>query len=337
MKVLVPRCVFFAVILALLPVACSANLLLAPDLFQSYSIYRGWQDNQSAWFISTAASSIAFADSTFFATVYNPWFPEKPVLAPRLTDALDVTPKVARPMYLVVNSGQGPVFDTRPDLDDYSGLWQVFLIRFNEGFIRPVTNTSTSDPQGLPSISEGEIVETDTVLDCPIVAIGQLGGPPNPAAPGQYRIKQALSFGLDAIPKSVLLPVYLAWGWDSISNLPKLVGVAVTDAETQELADLFQANLAKRLGGFPNPQAFWAWQPPYPPSQKPVVEEIPTMMVRAYNPLFSPVMDYTVLGRAIPAYSVINSRRTLLRLLDLSLLFPISSGQNINVNIVQIQ
>ena len=57
---------------------------LAPGFYQDYSIYRGYQNNDAAWFISTSASSIAFAGSTFFATVWNPWFPQKPILAPQM-------------------------------------------------------------------------------------------------------------------------------------------------------------------------------------------------------------------------------------------------------------
>ncbi len=325
-----------ALLLVLLSTVCHAGPSPAPDFYNFYSVYRGFYDNDSAWFICTSASSIAFADSTFFATMWNPWFPEKPVLAPRLADALDVSPEVARPMYLVVNSGQGPVFDTRPGSDDYSGLWQVFLIRFNPGFVRPVTNTSTSDPQGLPTPSEGEIVETNAVVNCPILATSSLGGPAWPAPPESYRIRQAIYWILDSIPRSVLLPIYYCYISDPVSGRPVLAGVSVTDAETQELADLFQANFAPRLADFPDTsaKACWVMAQPCPPGQLPVLEEAPWWLARAYDPLYSPVMRYSELGRTIPPWSMITSRQLLKSLLDRGLLFEIYGGK-INTNVVQ--
>lgn len=327
-----------ALLLLMLPMASFGIPGPTPDFYNYFSVYRGFYNDEAAWFICTAASSIAFADSTFFATMWDPWFPEKPVLAPSMVDALTTIPRVARPMYLVVNTQQGPVFDTRPGLDDYSGLWQVFLIRFNPGFVRPVTNTSDADPQGLPSPSEGEVIETDTVLNCSIVAIGSLGGPGCMDAPDCYRIKQAPFWLLNCSPKIVLLPVYYAYVTDPATGRPVLSGISVTDAQTQELADLFKANLAPRLAEFPETTAksLWVMAQPCPAWQLPIIEESPWWLPRTYNPLYSPVMLYSELGRTIPPSSVITNRRLLQSLLTRGLLFEVYGGQRVNTNVVQV-
>ena len=92
--------------------------------------------------------------------------------------------------------------------------------------------------------TDGQIIETNSVVDCPIVAIGQLGDPTLPAPPGSYRIKQAALWSLDTIPRSVMLPVYFCYISDPVTGRPILSGVSITDAETQELADLLSVRLA---------------------------------------------------------------------------------------------
>lgn len=340
MSLRVPGRIAAILLLVLLPIICLGSAHLSPDFYNYFSVYRGYQDNDPAWFICTAASSISFANSTYFATLWNPLFPDKPVLAPSMVAALATSPRVARPMYLVVNSCQGPVFDTKPGLDDYSGLWQVFLIRFKPGFIRPVTNTSTSDPQGLPTPAEGKVTETSTVLDCPIVVIGQLEDPSSrPDSSSHYQIKQASYWMFDSNPKTVLLPAYYVYTSDPLSGRPVVEAITVTDADTQELADLFQANYAPRLADFPDATAknLWFWYQPYPPGQLPVAEEAPWWQTRAYNPLFSPIMRYSELGRLVPASSTISNRQLLRQLLNNGLLFKVYTGGRVNIDMVQVE
>ncbi len=284
-----------------------------PDYYELYTLRQGYYDDQQAWFISTTTNSIGLASSTFWSQLWNPFFEYPPVLSGQLTSALDSTPKTARPVYLVTNFNQGPVFDTAPGMPDYSGLWQIYLVTWKTDAPRIIKNTqpfSELNPYALPCLTEAEIVETDIVVDLPLMAIGEIGGPWQSAPSGGYRIKQALDYDPASIQKWILLPHYYVFANDSITKQKLMVDVLITDSDNEDIANLLGANYAPRLSQMPDSdvRAFWAFNQPSPPGQQPVVQESPTGGRLNSNPDYSPVMDLTYLDRNIPGYVVVNNR-----------------------------
>lgn len=291
-----------------------------PDYYQYYSMRLGWFDNQQAWFVSTTANSINLSSSTFWSQLWNPYFAYPPVLSGRLSRALDTIPEVARPLYLVTNTNQGPVFDTRPSNSDYSGKWQVFVVTWKPGAQRTITNSqpaSPINPNGLPPPSDANIVETGIVVDLPIVALGPLGGPWQPAPPGTYRIKQAIGYDPTSPSKTILLPQYYVFAVNPYTGRQLHAEVLITEADDQPTADLLGANYAPGLTNVPDvdTQALWVMNSPRPPSQLPILEEIPTITMPNTNQAYTPVMRLISLDRNIPASTVVNNPKLVKQLI----------------------
>lgn len=291
-----------------------------PDYYQYYTMRLGWWNDQPAWFISTTTNNVSLSESGFWGQLWNPYFTYPPVLSGRLSKTLNTTPKVARPLYLVTNSNQGPVFDTRPQASDYSGVWQIFLVTWTTGNKRSITNTmpaSNNNPYGLPSASEATIVETQIVVDLPVVAIGQLGGPWQPASTGNYRIPQAIDYDATSITKTILLPHYYLFATDPVTKEKINADVLITDVDNQSIANLLGANYAPGLSNMPDDdtQNLWVFNNPKPPSQLPVIEEPLSLTRINTNILYTPMMRLVYLNRNIPAYTVITNPMLLERLL----------------------
>ncbi len=201
-------------------------------------------------------------------------------------------------MYWVLNYQQGPVFSSRPDLADYSGLWQVVYIRWKFGVMpRPITSHLN-----LPTAAEADFIPTAVVVNDPIMAIGPLGGPWTPAPTGTYRIRQALSYNLYA--KTIELPAWSAFGRDPVHRTVLQNQFLITDVSDPVLAELLLTNYAPGLNDVPDTDTQkiwifdWTQDPAPPPGQLPVLENI----IRNINGLnvdkdYSPVMQLNLLRR----------------------------------------
>ncbi|MCE5315724.1 MAG: hypothetical protein ABFD49_07800 [Armatimonadota bacterium] len=307
-----------------------------PDYYELYTMRQGYNDGQEIWFISTTTSSIRYASSSFLGQLWNPYFDYPPVLSWQLDGALD---SVARPVYLVTNFSQGPVFDTVPGAEDYSALWQVFTVTWkDEDFKRGIKNTepaSDLNPYGLPPVDEADIVETGVVVDLPIVAVGPLGGSWQHVPSGGYRIAQAADYDPASIQKWILLPHYYVFSNNPNTKKQMEVDVLITDTDNEDIAKLLGANYAPGLSQMPdsNVRNFWAFNSPYPVSQLPVVEEVPTATSLNSNTNYSPVMDLVYLDRNIPGYVAINNKFLLEKLIVSGGLVP-GDTYRINANAV---
>ena len=277
---------------------------------KTFKLNQGWFDDTVTWFIYTDTNNIRWASTPYLAIS-----PKLLTLCPKLTSALEEWPYsdpdlAAREMIVVLNYNQGPVFSTRPttpgadppDYPDYSGLWQITYITWlPTATKRPITNTddaSVGNPTGVPDATEVTEVESGIVVNCPIMAIGALGGPWYPAPLGRYRIKQAKSYS--AYGKTITLPYYLVYADNPITWRVSLVAVIITDSSDATQAALLGANEAPGLLHMPpdDTQAFWYQNDPKPPFQYPVIEDAPTAFSwRNTNYGYSPIMDYIVLDR----------------------------------------
>lgn len=282
------------------------------------TLQQGWFENTQAWYIDTfvATTNTSFLGST-----------KMPSLTPELFSLLH--PKVpggdiaARPIYVVLNPAatQGPIFSAAPGQDPpdalYSSFWQVFYIQWKPGAVkRPIVNAEPGDPKGLPDASQATIIPTGIVVQLPILAIGQLGGPWYPAPPGRYRMKQVFTFPDYAQTKLVGLSPYLVFSTDPVSKRPDTFLTFVTDVAKQPLADQIGANLAPGLLNVPDgtidpadndTQAFY-WIPKSPwLCQYPVVESTPFGFGPIGNPAYTPVVRLIQLDRDIPYSTVLNN------------------------------
>lgn len=308
-----------------------------PDYYQYYSMRLGWYENQQAWFISTTTNKISFSGSTFLGQLWNPYFAYPPVLSGRLSYSLDAVPKVARPLYAVPDTKQPPVFDTRPSNPDYSGVWQVFLVIWKTNTQWTITNAdpaSPTNPTGLPSAAEANIVPTTDVVDLPIVAIGQLGGPWQPAPPGAYRIKQGFDYDATGPSKMILLPQYYVYAVDPYTGHQVHAEVLITEADDQATADLLGANYAPGLTSMPDvdTQALWVMNSPKPAYQLPIVEQAESLTALNTNQAYTPLMRLTYLDRNIPAYTVVNNPKLVKQLIGSGRL-SIDAVVKINANV----
>jgi hypothetical protein len=249
--------------------------------------------------------------------------------APRLTQALQGIPV----MYVVTNYNQGPVFSAAPadpvTGDSYAGVWKVVYITFKpEAVTRPVTNAHDYvpiiNPTGLPPITDADYDPADSdeatiVMDCPIVALGPLGGPWYPAAPGTYRIPQGRVMFDYAYTKILWLPYWLVDCTDPVTHHVSVRRVIVPDVyepetipEAERLIPRIGANPAPGLATIP-PAAqrlFYFMNDPKPWSQSPVMSSFPNHPGEPWRneyKNYSPLAIYTVLNRHIPYYSVIKN------------------------------
>jgi len=309
-----------------------------PDYYEVYALQQGYYGGGAAWFTCTSTNNMQWLTTVRWTDFWSPWFPCKPDLAPRLSAALDTQPKVARPVYVVTNSNQPPVFDTRPGADDYSGLWQVYLVTWLPGSQRGFTDSSPvsgTNPCGLPDASEAEIAETCVVVDCPILALGRLGGPWRNAPTGGYRMAQGLDADVSSLPKWVLLPQYAMQVVNVATNLPMTADVAITEASDGGLARLLGANHAPRLGLMPADatQNLWLMNGPKPAGQLPMIEEAFCTDGRNSNMDYTPIADVVTLDRHIPAYVTVGSGRLFRQLLTNGLLTPAGTDGVVNAHV----
>jgi len=292
------------------------------DVVVTLPIIQGWNDGDLAWYIPT----IGFPPGTRDFIVQPNLDLENRYRFLKLSSAIG---NGAGLMYVVLNFQQGPVFSSRPGDIDYSGLWQVVYIKWKFG-VTPRTILSDAD---LPTVDEAYTVFTDTVVDRPIVAIGQLKNPWYPASPGKYRLKQVVDF--DPARKMVLISAWLVYGQDPNTKQPQIGVMLIPDVANRALANTLQANYAPALALVDpdNTQSLWVqdWTlpPPLPPFQFPIAEVTDNHFTEGmngfnhkHNPQFSPVMDFTLLMRTgLPPYVVVNNLTFLQNLIP-----PIGSG-----------
>lgn len=299
----------------------TASLAIFPEPY-GYGgnfLRQGWYDNQPAWHLQLHSSNDVIFLLQFSGAA----------LAPKLSSLLHHKVPggeiAARPMYVVLNppATQGFVFSSAPGQDPpdplYSGFWQVFYVTWKPGSVRrPIVNAIPGDPQGLPSAAEADIIPTSIVAQFPIVAIGPLGGPWLPAAPGSYRIKQGFAMPDYARSKLLFLPAYQIHCRDFIGRRVRDAIVVIPDATDQVLADEIGANYAPGLNSVPdgtvNPSdndtqaVYWvptmAW-----PCQLLILEQCPFGFgVRQKNADFTPVGRFIVLERnTIPQWTIVNN------------------------------
>lgn len=299
---------------------------------------QGWYNDESVWYFGTCTNDLRYATT------------KNLTLVPKLSSALEGDTPAARVMYVVLNYNQGPVFTAVPyDVSsNYSGLWQICFITWKPGFARPITNAqpeSDSNPQGLPTTDEATICCSYTVVDNSILAVGKLGGPWLPAPGGTYRQGQVICY--DAYRKTADLPIWKVYADDPYSKSVFTVAVVIPDVGDADLADLLHANLAPGLLNMPidDTQRFWNMTSPKPRTQYPIIEDCPVAFRwpnvydnpfswRNTNFNYSPVMQYCLLNRNIPVYSVINNQATLERLLNSGGLTLIRCDQRMNAPVI---
>ncbi len=74
------------------------------------------------------------------------------------------------PIWVVTNGarGQGNIIDNAPPAADYTPLWQVITVTFNEG-VQPYLLTSATAVQEAQAAGKVTLTTTDTVVNCPVV------------------------------------------------------------------------------------------------------------------------------------------------------------------------
>lgn len=325
-----------SIAISLLLVLCCASASLAtfpkPDNIYQPTLRQGWFNNQLAWYVTSDTNDTYWARTD----------PDFPILARKLSSALmprfiggDIA---ARPMYVVQNpaQSQGPVFADAPGqtpLDQlYSGLWQVFYVKWLPGAVkRPIISAdpeSLANPGGIPGPGEAVITPTNIVVARPIFAIGPLGGPWQETPPGGYRMPQITVPGQPFYPylHIVTMPLWRVFWVNFITKsrvLPFPLAplgtdvVGIPDVSDAELAALLGANLAPGLLNVPDSdtQPFWVMNDPKPPSQLPMTQNQPlTFDANELNTNYTPVVQFTVLQRNIAPATVVNNP-TLMQLL----------------------
>jgi hypothetical protein len=292
---------------------------------QTFPLQQGWFEGQLAWYIPVIGAAVEAYDSGalgFQANLDLDYRYRYPLLSSAIGSGAGL-------MYIVQNFQQGPVFSAAPGQADYSGIWQVVYIKWKPGAAkRPIISDLD-----LPSGSEATFSFSDLVVDRPIVALGQLGGPWFPGPPGTYRLPQVT--GYDPIHKAIELPAWYVYGQDTTTKQPLIGAVIIPDVADPTLAAILKANVAPGLAAVDpaNVQKFWVqdWTilPPVPPLQLPIVERSDNLLqwVRKTETLkhnfeFTPVMDFTLLMRTgLPPYVVVNNPTLLQNLLP-----PFGSG-----------
>jgi len=314
------------------------------DQYEQFQMQQGLFENGLAWFITTDVNNVKLAFDTYFDyTLY--WMGV--TYAPKLTHALQGIPE----MYVVTNFSQGPVFSAAPadpdTGDNYAGVWKVVYITYkSEAFKRPVTNaheTSGLNPTGLPPSTEAdynpaEWDEATVVMNCPIVALGPLGGPWYPTAADRYRIPQGRVIPDYGYTKIIWLPYWYVYCTDPVTHYVSVRRVIVPDVyepdtipEAEQLIPRIGANSAPGLATIPSAaqRLFYFMNDPKPWSQYPVMSSFPN---HPYEPWrnaytdYSPLATYITLDRNIPFYSVVKPPSYLESLLITPAPFPAPPG-----------
>lgn len=281
------------------------------DALAEFRLQQGWFAGDVAWFIQVQG----FALERHFLRDYLNTDLNYQLRYAKLGSAIGAGSNM---MYVVLNYQQGPVFAAMPGDSGYSGLWQVVYITWKRG----VTKRPIISALDLPTTSEADYNETNIVVDRPIMAIGKLGGPWQPAPEGSYRCPQVWDY--DVRDKVVLLPGWFVYGQREKTRQVTISLVIIPDVADPDLARLLRANYAPGLADVDaeNTQSLWVqdWtkQPAPPPFQFPITEQIDNFASNLmapdveHNPAFSPVMDFTLLERdTLPASTIVNNPTTL--------------------------
>ena len=302
-----------------------------PDGYVTLGMNQGWYDNVVAWFICTDTNSIRFAmlDLT---------------LAPKLSNTLVPNPDpTARPVYLATNFAPlVPVFSAAPGDMEYSGIWQVFFVTWKSGFARPITNAepaSMSNPHGIPDATEADVVETETVLDCSIVALHRLGGPFLPKPEPFYRIRQAITHSPRY--KTITLPTWYAFAQDPTTRRVTVREVIIPDVSDQTLANLLGANLAPGLLNVPEASTprMYVYDDPKPLTQVIVYPDTPTGIgVRNTNFEYDPIRRLTEVDRlSLPVSTTIQTELVQLSLQSMGIITIRADDHRVNAPMLPLE
>jgi hypothetical protein len=186
---------------------------------------------------------------------------------------------------------------------------------------------------------QADITASDTVLDAPIVATGNLGGP-WVSSGTKYRIKQAKVEPDYAYTKEIMLPYWFAYVDDDFTGYVSLVKVFITDAAVSTVATLVGANNASllALSDAGNVQFFNPVNPLKPPYQYPVISEAPRyegMNWYNTNDDFSPVNIYQVVVRGtLPTSATVTTDDYLVYLLGTGGLVTSGPASHINAHVM---
>lgn len=296
----------------------------------------GWFDGAQAWYICTATNDIDFnicVGTRFRALVV-------PKLSSALVPKVPFGPIAAQPVYMVTNVQNGLVFSTTPGDLFYSALWQVFTVTWKPGITpRPITSAlpaSPGNPTGLPDATEADIVATDTVLDCPILALGpltrRLDCPGNTTG---YLIPQ--TDHVDPVHGLIYLPAWFVYCQDPVTTRPHQNLTQITDVSDPALAELLGANLAPGLLNLPDSDTsdFFVMRGPKPLNQFPVVSACPTFFgPRDCFSDYSPVMRYVILQRDLPPYTLVKTLENIRLLLLSGKLKVLGDSVRINASVI---
>lgn len=324
-----------------------------------FQMKQGWEEGQLAWYICTDASDQQIACQQQFPLAANSTLQLNGLgcfntlnFAPRMAELAGQVAVV----YFVTGQPQ-PVFTALPGDPVYSGLWQVVFVTFNPGVARHCVNNTdpydpATNPNGLPSAADATFsvlnnAGNPVVVKYPIVAVGPLGGPWQPA-PGNttiYRIAQGKVFTDYAYSKVIFLPFWNIYCSDPITRRMCVHQIVIPDACDPPGLPL-EDQLVPKLGANSAPglclidpadtQAFY-WQiGPQPINQYPILQDCPSFDVcpcRNYNYDYTPVETVVVLQRNVPPLplsAVINNEQTLLDFLAAGCLTTVRSSQIID-------
>ncbi len=308
--------VLIAVLLGVLVASPSLAVFPIPDTQVTLTMQQGWYDGIVAWFICTDTNDVDFAKTPPF---------------PTLTPNLRV--KKYSLMYIVTNpkNSQGPVFSTSPRDSDYSPICSVRFVTWLPGKTK-VTLTSAAQILALQTSGDLQLVDPDVRLDCPILALGPLGGPwnTNPLPP-YYRIPQGMAH--DPRSKTIVLPAWHVFCQDPVTRRIAVRTVIIPDVSTESMAENLGANLAETLAAVLS-QPFWRLSNPNPPSQLPVGNCPNGIGLRNTNFDYAQVRQFLVLRRDIPPWTVVNNPPLIRTLINSGGLTIVSSFRFINAPVV---
>lgn len=335
----------------------------APAQYIAFQMKQGWVDGELVWYICTDASDQQIACQqqfplrTLVAQKANSVYCYDTInFAPRLTQAAG---QVAL-LYVVTGQPQ-PVFTAVPGDATYSGVWQIVYVTFKPGVPRYCVNNAdpydpVSNPNGLPSAADAVFTATNKagnpiVVKYPIMAVGPLGGPWQPA-PGNtdiYRIPQGVACACYAYDKVIYLPFWNIYCQDPITKRVCVRQIVIPDACDPPGLPI-EDQLVPKLGANDAPglcdideaatQNFYWQLGPQPISQYPIVQECPSAYVCPcynYNYDYTPIEKVVVFQRNVPPMAqsaVITNEPVLLSFLADGCLSEVRSSQIIDGTII---
>jgi hypothetical protein len=322
--------------------------------YAEFGMSQGWQDNKPVWFICTDASDQVLACST---TTYGE-FDRGLNFAPRL---VDLAGQVAI-AYIITNVNQGPIFTAIPGDPTYSGLWQITYVTYKVGAVKHYVKNdcpydAVTNPTGLPPASDADYTTAGRagmpiVVKCPIMAVGNLGGPWYRVLAGSYRIPQAkVDEATYTRTKRIYLPFWYAYCPNPVTKRACVRRFIVPDVydppalpPADMLAPKLKANVAPGLGAIDlaDMQDFYWQLGSQPLSQYPIFHACPLSLGESdecenfvYD--YTPVAQVDVLGRNVPplpASTIINNETLLYDLTLAGYLTLIRDTQVINAPIL---